>query len=424
MSIEGVKTVSIINIAKRLGIEVVGNKAHCFAHEDSTPSLSFNEQGNYFKCFGCNVGGSTIDLVRLVKNIGTSEAIRWIEREYGIPNDNGFIDKAGSNVQLHEKMDKTRQRAFLEPLRASDKRDGREFSDLYRELLEAGDEQAAIEYMNTRGIRPEVTQRAGIKVIGHDQAGALLQRHDTETLIHSGLFRTGKNGRPYYTLGRHRLVIPYLDRDGQTILMLQGRDIDGVSNHKYQMLPGIETVLYNLQALDGAKTVHVCEGALDVLSALQLGMDSPLGIAGVSNFKDKYFSLLEPCRVVIAADADGAGRDFYLKAKAHFLKLEKRIMALDWDKLKADYGLPDGAQVKDLNDIAKLADYGHKATIGPKRIRSPLLGETCTVLPDGVLFDCGTRYDREELELIKDFSDGMITAVHQVKTVFNGRVIA
>lgn len=422
MSIEGVKTVPIIDIAKRLGIEVVGNKAHCFAHEDSTPSLSFNEQGNYFKCFGCNVGGSTIDLVKLAKNVGTSEAIRWIEQEYGLENSHSAT--SGKNGQVCGILGKTQQRAFLADSGASGKRDGREFSDLYRELLETGDERAAIEYMDTRGIWPEVTRWAGIKVVGRDQAEALLQRHDTDTLLGSGLFKDGKDGRPYYTLGRHRLVIPYLDRDGQTVLMLQGRDIDGASDHKYQMLPGIETVLYNLQALDGAKTVHVCEGALDVLSALQLGMDSPLGIAGVSNFKDEYFSLLDPCKVVIAADADGAGKDFYLKIKAHFLKLGKRIMALDWERLKADYGLPAGVLVKDLNDIAKLADYGHKTAIGPKRIRSPLLGETCTVFPDGALFDSGVRYDREELELIADFSEVMVTAVHQVKTVFNGRIIA
>lgn len=421
MSIEDVKRVSIIDVAQRLGIEVHGDKALCFAHEERTPSLSFNTRDNYFKCFGCGIKGTVIDLVMAKLGLSFQEAVRWMESEYGLYNQQ-FQDDRRANVQSHGKTDKTQQRAFLEPLRANGKQDGREFSALYRELLNLGDTEEATAYLAGRGIGEDITRAYGIRTVHPHTAQLLAQRHDADTLLASGLFKTGKDGRLYYTLTRHRLVIPYLDRDGQTVLTLQGRDIDGASNHKYQMLVGIETVPYNLRALERSGTLYLCEGAIDVLSALQLGLDSPVGFAGVNNFKDEYYGMLEPYRLIVASDADGAGKEFHRNVYKRFLKMGKKVEALKWSKLKADYGIPDDTQVKDLNDIARLADYDHKKGTGPKRVYSRLLGETCTVLEDGVLFDSGIRYDREELERIIDFDEDMLQAVHLVKTTFNGRI--
>lgn len=425
MSIEQVKQVPILDVARRLGIAVVDSKACCFIHDDKTPSLSFNEGGNYFKCFGCGAGGSVIDLVKLYLDTGTGEAIRWIEREYGIGENLGPAIDFRTNDPLYGKTGKTQPRPAIHGTGQSGKQDGRAYSHLYRELLELGDEQAALDYLAGRGITADIARPHGIRVVDPAAAQALTDRHDMDDLLQSGLFaRSKKTGRPYYALFAHRLVIPYLDRDGETVLTLQGRDMDGSSNHKYQLLPGIETALYNLRALDGAKTVYLCEGALDVLSALQLGLSAPVGIAGVSNFKAGHYELLDPYKVIIAADADGAGKAFYRKLRGDLRARGKDAQVLDWDKLKADYGLPDGAQVKDLNDIAKLADYDHKRKAEPKRIYSHLFGEIYTMTADGVDFDSGVRYGWDELDLIRERSEKTLKAVHEVKRTFNGRVIA
>lgn len=81
MTIEEIKNIPISTIAGQLGIEVDGSgKAYCFkGHDKTTLSLSFNREGNYFHCFGCGIGGSSIDLVSEYCGYTTAEAIRWIE---------------------------------------------------------------------------------------------------------------------------------------------------------------------------------------------------------------------------------------------------------------------------------------------------------------------------------------------------------
>ena len=422
MSVIEVKTIPILNVARRLGIELAGNKAHCFAHEDNTPSLSFNEQGNYFKCFGCGVGGSTIDLVKLYLGVGTSEAIQWIRNEYGLNSMSTHGDEAGSNTPLHEKSDKTQPRPGIFASGKNSKVDGREFSPIYRELLQGGDLAKAEAYLQGRGISKELARRFGIRVVESDGAEALLLKYGEEVMLRSGLYTKSKKGNAYYSLSRHRLVIPYLDRDGKTVLTLQGRDMDGASNHKYQMLPGVETALYNLKALEGAKTIYLCEGAMDVLSALQLGLGAPLGVAGVNNFKDEYYELLDPYNVILASDVDGAGKAFYLKVKARFLKQGKRVKALDWVRLKQDCGITD--EVKDLNDVAQLVFGRIDKPLSPKRVYSHLVGEAYLMDDNGISFESGIRYEWEELEIAKGYSGEMLGAVHLVKKFFNGRIIA
>lgn len=422
MSVTEVKTVPILNVARRLGIELTGNKAHCFVHEDSTPSLSFNEQGNYFKCFGCGVGGSVIDLVKLYLDTGTGEAIRWIEREYGIGENHGPASDFRADSPLPGKSEKTQPRPAIHASGQPKRIDGREFSSIYRELLQGGDLAKAEAYLEGRGISKELARRFGIRVVEADGAEALLLEYGEEVMLRSGLYTKSKKGNAYYSLSRHRLVIPYLDRDGKTVLTLQGRDIDGESNHKYQMLPGIETVLYNLKALEGAKTIYLCEGAIDALSALQLGLGAPLGVAGVNNFKDEYYELLDPYNVIIASDVDGAGKAFYLKVKARFLKQGKRVKALDWVRLKQDCGVAD--EVKDLNDIARLVFGRIDKPLSPRRVYSHIMGESYLMDENGISFESGVRYDWEELEIAKGYNEEMLGAAHMVKRFFNGRIIA
>jgi DNA primase len=422
MSVTEVKTVPILNVARRLGIELTGNKAHCFVHEDSTPSLSFNEQGNYFKCFGCGVGGSTIDLVKLYLGVGTNEAIQWIRNEYGLNSMSIHGSESLPNVPLPGKSDKTQPRPAIHASGKTKRIDGREFSPIYRELLQGGDLAGAEEYLHSRGIDKGMAKRFGIRVVEASGAEALLAKYGEEAMLRSGLYTRGKKGNAYYSLTRHRLVIPYLDQDGKTVLTLQGRDIDGASNHKYQMLPGVETALYNLRALEGAETIYLCEGAMDVLSALQLGLGASLGVAGVNNFKDEYYELLDPYNVIIASDVDGAGKAFYLKVKARFLKQGKRIKALDWVRLKQDCGVTD--EVKDLNDVARLVFGRIDKPLSPKRIYSHLVKESYSMNDNGISFESGVRYEWEELEIAKGYSEKMLGVVHLVKKFFNGRIIA
>ena len=423
MSLSDVKQVPIAELAHKLGIELVGNKACCFAHEEKTPSLSFNDKENYFKCFGCGIGGSNIDLVMLRLGLNTSESISWIEREFnlqrkGRPSPSRLQSKGillGESIKIHPT-------ALQTHLTANIKKDGREFSSLYWTLLNMGDIERAITYLSNRGISSELIRNSRIRIIEPDNAENLKKQYDMKTLLSSGLFAiSSKTGRPYYTLFAHTLVIPFFDRDGETILTLQGRDIEGKSNHKYQLLNGIETTLYNLHELEGASTVYLCEGALDVLSAKQLGMETPIGIAGVNNFKEEYYELLTPYNLIIGVDIDNAGQNFYREVVKQFLKRGKLINNLNWVELKAAFGVIEN--VKDLNDVAKLADYKHKKARDPVRIFSHVVKDSYIMTIEGISFDSGVNYSFEEIESLKGSSESMLEVVHKIKQIFNGRVI-
>lgn len=79
----------------------------------------------------------------------------------------------------------------------------------------------------------------------------------------------------------------------------------------------METVLFNEGALlETPKTVVICEGAMDAMSAWQAGHYNVVGTTGgASGFKPRWIEQLEPIEtIVLAYDADTAGREGFLMA--------------------------------------------------------------------------------------------------------------
>ena len=84
--LDEIKRLPIRGVAKRLGIKVLsGSRAMCFGrHDKLTPSLSFHVRKNYWHCFGCGLGGSTIDLVMRVLGCDFKTALSWFANEYAM----------------------------------------------------------------------------------------------------------------------------------------------------------------------------------------------------------------------------------------------------------------------------------------------------------------------------------------------------
>jgi len=92
MQVEELKAIPILDVAASLGLELRGTSMHCFshAHEDrKTPSLHFNVRGNYFNCFGCGIGGSTIDLVMACSGCSRKDAMLWLGQKFGLSRHKG-----------------------------------------------------------------------------------------------------------------------------------------------------------------------------------------------------------------------------------------------------------------------------------------------------------------------------------------------
>lgn len=423
MSIADVKQIPIADIAARLGITLDAHgKALCFKGHDKTPSLSVNVRGNYFKCFGCNIGGSGIDLVKEYLNITTGNAIKWIESQYHLEDEKTAL-KCSGGYKTPTPSNKTPYRANGEVWGHPTSKDGREYSGIYKDFIDLLSTDEAVKYLEDRGIRRDITERAGIKCIPQDMSDikkTLNDKHGIDRLKEAGIGADSKDGKPYFVLTYHRLIIPYHDAEGN-IINLQGRNIDTDREPKYRLLSGITVPLYNVRALTPGCPVYICEGAIDALSCYQLGLKHPVAVAGVNNFKDDYFTILEPYKIIIASDKDTAGKDLYLRIKKEYLNRGKEIHALDYDRLKADYNIT--GDVKDLNDIARQADYKHFNGIQPRRIYSHLVNESYTERNGGIQFDSGIFYTRAELEKLKGITGDALKQIHTIKKTFNGILI-
>ena len=424
MSIADVKRIPITDIAARLGITLDAHgKALCFRGHDTIPSLSFNIRGNYFKCFGCNIGGSGIDLVKEYLNITTGEAIKWIESQYHLGKTALKRKESTGEYKTITGAKKTPCKHDIEAWGHSTGKDGKQYADIYRQFIDLLSNEEAIEYLEGRGIRRDITERAEIKTIPKNTDSikkTLNDAYGIERLKDAGIVAAGKDGKPYFVFGYHRLIIPYYDADGN-IVNIQGRNIDSDTGGKYRFLSGITIPLYNVRRLKDIApggTVYLCEGAIDALSCYQLGLEHPVAVAGVNNFKDEYFAILEPYKIIIASDKDAAGKDFYLRIKRGYLKRGKEVYALDYDKLKTDYNIT--GEVKDLNDIARQADFNGKQ---PRRVFSHLVNESYTERERGIQFDSGVFYSWAELERLNGITPDALRQVHTIKRIFKGTVV-
>jgi DNA primase len=425
VSIADVKRIPITDIAARLGITLDAHgKALCFRGHDTIPSLSFNIRGNYFRCFGCNIGGSGIDLVKEYLNITTGEAIKWIESQYHLEEKIALKrKKSPGGYKTITGAEKTSCKHDIEAWGHSTGKDGKQYADIYRQFIDLLPRTEAAEYLKNRGLTADLILKSDIRAIPKDfDYTPLKDRYGIETLLNAGLFAISKRtGTPYPVFFSHRLIIPYFDMDGKTIVLLQGRNIDSGDEPKYKFLPGIKTVVYNLRGIADAersgKKVYITEGAIDCLSCYAAGMFHPIAIGGAMNkaiYEPEIFNRLGNLEVIIATDRDTAGqsfyRDFLKRYKDRFYTLPKVI---DWDRIQG---------AKDINE-ALTAEIIPKQKTGKKRYRSEILNDIFTIEDNGgVLFESGVYYTPAELEKVKEFADSEKKTIHLLKKVFQGTI--
>ena len=75
---------SVYDVAEKLGLTVSRNKALCFMHQDHNPSLHFKKSTNSWKCYVCDIGGHSIELVKRYNNYTFQEACVWLSRAFNI----------------------------------------------------------------------------------------------------------------------------------------------------------------------------------------------------------------------------------------------------------------------------------------------------------------------------------------------------
>ena len=265
------------------------HKALCPFHEEKTPSFHVNPQGQYFKCFGCGVGGDVFKFVELRERLPFMEALRRLASRAGIP-----LADISHNELLHAKE----TRHVEEVLAAS--------ADYYHSHLTP----EARSWLNKRGITDETIGRFKI---GYASGGLL--EHLTgekgfpvESCLLAGVVRK-TNGGKAADFFINRIIFPNIVRG--RVVHLSGRTLaDG--QPKYLHLPGDIRFFFNEDALRSPRVILV-EGILDCLPVIQAGLDCA-ALYGTSTFKETHLPRLARAEVVyLCMDADKAGREAALR---------------------------------------------------------------------------------------------------------------
>ena len=293
----------IIEVARLLGLSFArkGSISCPFPdHEDSNPSFSIFSDGNRWKCYGCNRNGGAIDLVKEYLGLSFMEAKNWLDAASGLTT--------GSPALRSQREPKTvpayqvsREPGLIHP-------DPIILQDLYA-LLEISN--SVRQYMSSRGFSDKTIKLSGV-VEFRPPANAmnmLIKKHGFERLKVSGLL--SKKSTPCYarfTFPIGSALFPFF-QNGQ-IVNYQARVIDEKENHaKWRNLNSVPKSKYNYNALtdSGNRSIGICEGVIDTLSAIQLGLPS-IGILGVSvQFTDVEYSLFQGRVVYLLTDWDSAG---------------------------------------------------------------------------------------------------------------------
>jgi DNA primase len=315
---------------RRVGTRWVGL---CPFHVEKSPSFSLNAEEGFYYCFGCGAKGDVITFVRELVQLDFVEAVEYLAQRAGIAL--RYDDASGSR-------DHQRRNRIHETLEAA-------ISWYHERLLAAPDAAAARRYLRVeRGYDGEVVRRyrLGWAPDGWDSLVRAL-RQPAGALVDAGLAQ--RDGRGHYRdVFRARVLFPIYDASGKPV-GLGGRILPGGRPPKYKNTAGTavydkSSVLYGLnwakRAAAASGTVVVCEGYTDVIGLHRSGVEEAVAVCGTA-LADGHLRTLTRFarRIVLAYDADGAGRAAADRVYAWERRHEVDIRVAD---------LPSGADPADL----------------------------------------------------------------------------
>lgn len=327
INVDEVKNIPILNVASDLGIVVEKNKCKCINpnHKDKDPSMSF--KNNYFKCFGCLISGSNIDLVMVALNYSLSEAINYLSEKYLFNHATNIIPKEITKIIpkiITENL--TERNNLFESLRDFEK---------YRCT------EKAVNYFVSRGIELETIKQFKIfSISDYKKTNEFLKTtYDLELLQRCGLFN--KNGNLIFYV--HKLLFPFYENNLMTYL--RGRTLD--NDPKITKYLGLANVtpkrFYNfdiLQRIEKGSDLYIVEGMIDCLTMQQIGFNA-IAFPGVSCLPEiSKFKLLSDYNIIFIPHNDVAGRKSIEDIKNIFKQLHKDF------KIKIN-------QQKDINELKK-----------------------------------------------------------------------
>ncbi len=272
-------------------------------HDDSTPSFQIKKPGNRWKCYGCQRYGGPIDFVRNYHCMPFLEAKRWL----------------ADHVRVGRTPLRARGRhATPNPIAPSSLEAVEEFvesppdHELYDTLLQRTPLQpSGMQYLLRRGLSTDTISRFRIGQLSDwaDLLTDIIDIYGYQRVRTAGLLT--KSSTIYnrrFIFPRQSILFPFYECNH--VVYFQARCISGSPGEgKWRNLNHRQRRIYNCDAMfkSQGRPIAVCEGAIDSLSAIELGYDA-VGLMGVNmGFTKDQIVQLRGRQVHILLDWDSAG---------------------------------------------------------------------------------------------------------------------
>ena len=281
----------------------------CPFHNESTPSFSVSADKQFYYCFGCGESGNVYSFIMRMEGCDFPEAVKRL------------ADRA--HITLPE-PEYSAEAARAEKLKMQIYEMHKAAGRYYYAALHSQNGEKAMEYLNGRGVRPDIQKKFGL---GYAPSGRdHLYRYfkdkgfSKDAMIKSGLIMESKDGRGLYDRFFNRLMFPIFDLQGRAIAF-GGRVIEK-GEPKYLNSP--ETAVINksktLYGMNFAKAARkreiiLVEGYMDMISIYQAGFENVVAGLGTAFNNDHARTLRKLAEsVILLYDSDEAGTRAALRA--------------------------------------------------------------------------------------------------------------
>lgn len=311
-------------------VEVVGERVKlkkagsnysglCPFHQEKTPSFTVSADKQFYHCFGCGAHGNALGFLMEYDKLRFPEAVEQLAGRLGLE-----VPREGADDPRAQARERKRKEGVnLLELAAS----------FFRERLKMPEGEGARQYLERRGLSPEVQQTFGIGFAPDDWEA--LKRHLTERGIGDAvqveyglLVHREESGRTYDRF-RDRVMFPIRDVKGRTIAF--GGRVLGDAKPKYLNSPETPVFhkgreLYGLyearQADHRLERLVIVEGYTDVVALAQFGIRNAVATLGTSTSDEHLTRLFRMVNeVVFCFDGDRAGRQAASRALETVLPL-------------------------------------------------------------------------------------------------------
>lgn len=327
MPLNDYQNISIQDVSARLGIVIKKNKALCFAHDEKTPSLSFDNKKGVYYCHGCGIKGNIFSLVRAVLNIDNKATHQWLQYNYL-----GGVNPLPIIITPLKKATKSL---------ITDDENNAPNPEIYEWIInETSLSQKGNDYLiNIRGFNKNTIEKLRIRDIPFPVTffSSLKDRWGEEPLLRAGLAKIDDNAVIKSIWWDHVIIFPFTNLQGQ-LVYLQARRMKNDGKSKYLNLKGIRKNIYNLNCLTEmtpGERLIICEGIPDTITMIEKGVKA-IGFLGANGFDEKFIPMFLDYSIFLIPDKDSAGNWMAQQVTEAFKRNGKSIKIINLPKDKKD----------------------------------------------------------------------------------------